>query len=285
MTRFSGRVYDEGMRGVRVAVAGILCGLCACNEPVYLQQNRPLDATTPEMVMEGEDQLALFADSDLFVLPVRKPTAKEQQKLEAERQKLGLPMPVPWCGERDFDIEVEWSIKNLDSQMIGSRVTLNGGNEFGDYVKTLYGNPDDEDAPQPPELLGSDQLVPMEAGTVRSGVFREDELREAGLDLEVITRYPPPNVGMNAPFIAIEHDSSASSVGLEGIPKGDVTPAMVRFLFTLEATGHASLDYVIRVREKGTPGDKLDVGGKDLYVSTASVVMPPVLPTADPTDD
>lgn len=273
--------YDDVMRFLRATMGigglGVLA-LAACNEPVYLQETRPLEAVTAEMVGDGP---ALFTDSDLYVLPVRKPTQKEAAALQAEQQKLGLPMPVPWAGERDFDIEIEWSIKNLDTQTVSSRVTLNGGNEFGDYVQSLYVDPNAaaDDAPAPPNLLGSDELIPMAAGAVRSGVFREDELREAGLDLEVITRYPPPNAGLNAPFIAIEHNSTASSVGLENIPKGDVTPAMVRFAIRFEATGHAALDYVIRVRENGTPGNKLAPGGKDLYVSTAAVLPAPVQPT------
>jgi hypothetical protein len=69
-------------------------------------------------------------------------------------------------------------------------------------------------------------------------------------------------------------------VGLEGIPTGDVTPAMVRMSILLEATGRAVFDYSVRVRENGSPRDKLAApGDPNLYVSTAAMLPAPTAPT------
>jgi len=275
--------FGEGVVGsalAKLALAGLpLLGLAifgaACNNPVYVEQNRPLEAVGTGM--DGE----LLSDTDLFVVPVRQPTAEEAQRLLEEQTMLGLPMPVPWVAVRDLDIQVEWTLKNLEDRDIEARVTINGGNEFGDYDKTLFVDltapPEDQTAP--PDLLGGGALVPVLAGEIRRGVFREDQLREAALDLEVITRYPPPDGGINVPFIVLVRHSSASTIGLEAIPAGDITPAMVRLNILLEATGRAAFDYSVRLREKGDPRDKLAAkDAPDLYVPTDAVLAAPAVP-------
>jgi hypothetical protein len=253
---------------------GVVAG---CNNPVYLQQNRPLEAMMQATTMDT----GLLSDTDLYVLPVRRPTTDEAMKLAEEQAKLALPMPVPWVGERDVDIEIEWTMKNLETKEIQARVSVNGGNEFGDYDKTLFVDltAPPEDQTPPPDLLGGGKLTTMAAGEVRMGVFREDELREAGLDLEAITRYPPPDAGINVPFMVLVRHSSASRVGLEAIPAADVIPAMVRMSFLLESTGRVVFDYVVRVRENGDPRDKLAApDAPDLYVSTAATLAAPAQP-------
>ena len=262
-----------------VSCSAFALSVWGCNVPVFVDENRPLEALLPAGTMPGGD--VMFSDSDLFVLPIRKPTSKEAQALVDEQTKRGLPMPVPWVAARDVDIEILWTMKNLESSPIGTRLTMNGGNEFGDYDKALYNDPAAAAADQPklPDIMGTGALVTLEAGATRSGLFREDQLREAGLDLEVITRYPPANGGANTPFIVLERNSTASSIGLDGIPKGDITPAMVRLAILFQSTGHAVLDYSVRVREKGTPGDKLAQKiAPDLYVSTAAMLAPAVTP-------
>jgi hypothetical protein len=271
-------------RAAWVAMLPLAVTLAACDNPVYYPQGRPLQAMapTPAPGMMANDN-ALMSDTDLFVVPVRQPTAQEAQALVDEQTKLGLPMPVPWVAVRDIDIEINWSLKNLEDKEVLTRVTVNGGNEFGDYDKTLYADPTapPEDQMAPPDLMGGGVLVPLGAGATRSGVFREDQLREAALDLEAITRFPSPTDAFHTPFIVLVRQSSASAIGLEGIPAGDVTPAMVRMSILLESNGKTTLDYSVRVREKGTPRDKLSTeGAPDLYVSTAAVLAAPVKPVA-----
>jgi hypothetical protein len=133
-------------------------------------------------------------------------------------------------------------------------------------------NPEDQ-APPPPLLGGSP--IKLAAGAVYTGVFREDEVAEAGLDLEAITRYPDTDI-MATPFEVIEHNSTASNVGLTNIPKNDVTPAMVRFAFTLSADAHVVMDYTVRVRDHA--GKLALPTDKNLDVSTAAALAPPVMP-------
>jgi hypothetical protein len=260
-----------------VAPLGVLS--FSCNEPTYLSEHRPLETMADPMGQGG-----YTPDTDLYVLPVRRPSQSERQGLVTEQQKLGLMMPVPWAGTRDFAVEMQYSLKNLDSQKVTAFFSANGGNEFGDYVPMNYIDPtvNVNDQTPPPNLMGGSPIV-LQPNETYEGVFREDQIAEASLDLEAITRYPSMGDVMGTPFEVIEHDSSASRIGLESVPADDVTPLMVRYQLNLSSDGHVVCDYSVRVRELGHPGNKLaSPTAKGLYVSTAAMLPPPVAPTPSP---
>jgi hypothetical protein len=265
------------MREILILMSGLL--LAGCNNPVYLAMNRALETRADPMGMGG-----YVADTDLWVLPVRFPTMVEQQKLvDLQNQKM-LPMPVPWISTDDFDIEINWSMKNLDAQPnMASFIALVGGNEFGDYDPTQYIDPTapPEDQNPPPVLLGGSPIH-LEANEVVTGVFREDQIAECSIDLEAITRYPSADGAMATPFEVIEHLSTTSGQGLDGVPLGDVTPLMVRFMMTLTSGGHVALDYSVRVRDHH---DKILSPTSDpalLYVPTDAHLAPPAAPMGMP---
>ena len=191
-----------------------------------------------------------------------------------------LPDAVPWAQARDFDIEIEWSIKNVDTTKTTVILALDGGNEFGDYVPGAYIDPNAnaEDQTPPPDLVTTEPLV-IEAGATASGVFREDDLQESAVDLEAITRYPSGGDALATPFVVIEHRSSISQIGLEGVPRHDVTPAHVRYQFTVNADAHVIMDYTVRVRDHN--GKLAKPTDKNLYVSTDGDAAPPRRPADD----
>jgi hypothetical protein len=252
----------------------LVLAACGCNDPVYLAETAPIEnAPAPAgSMMNG------FAPATaLYVLPVRQPTAKERQALGQLQQRLMLPDQVPWAQARDFDIQIQWSVKNLDAAKQTIIVTLDGGNEFGDYVPSAYIDPNanEEDQAPPPPLVTSEPLV-VEPGATVEGVFREDDLQESALDLEAITRFPSGGDALATPFMAIEHRSNVSRLGLEGLPPNDVTPAHVRYQLTLIADAHAVLDYSVRVRDHN--GKLAKPSDKNLYVNDAAMLPPPVMP-------
>jgi hypothetical protein len=252
----------------------VFLSLSGCNTPTYLNQHRPLETTADPMGQGYVD------DTDLYTLPVRRPTQDERKLIGDEQRKLGLMMPVPWVGTRDFALQIEYSVKNLDDHTVTAYFSANGGNEFGDYNPKLYINmaANAEDQTPPPPLLGGSPMV-LTKGQTFEGVFREDQIAEESLDLEAITRYPSNGDVMGTPFMVILHDSTASRVGLESVPKNDVTPLWVRYQFILSADGHVVCDYNVRVRELGVPDDKLaSPTARGLYVSTAAMVTPPANP-------
>jgi hypothetical protein len=256
-----------------------IVALAGCNNPTYLPEHRPLE--TQVNMMMGAQNNGLQTDTDLYVIPVRRPSQDEMRALTAEQNQKGLMMPVPWVGTRDFDIEIAYSLKNLDATPVKVQLQLSGGNEFGDYVPANYVDltANAEDQVPPPPLMGGTP-IDLAANETKAGVFREDDIYEASLDLEAITRYPDPAAVMSAPFVVIVHNSTASRVGLENIPPNDVTPAMVRYNFSLSANGHVVLDYSVRVRDHA--GKLALPTDKNLYVKTDAVLAPPVAPPAAP---
>jgi hypothetical protein len=247
---------------------------CGCNNPVYLAETAPIP-TMPVMMGTGQ------AGSALYVLPVRRPTAAERQALAQLQMVNKLTMPVPWAQARDFDIEIEFSVANLDKQPITAYVTVDGGNEYGDYVPMLYIDPNAnaDDQTPPPPLIAEQPLV-VQPGQTATGTIREDQTQESALNLEAITRYPDPAGVRNTPFMVIEHLSSVSPIGRAGVPAHDITPAHVRFAIGYSTDGKAQMDYTVRVRDHN--GKLALPTDKNLYVSTAAMLAPPVAPPAAP---
>jgi hypothetical protein len=255
---------------MRAGLAFIALAAIGCNDPTYLAETAPIENAAAAMGGFGPA-------TALYVLPVRKPTQTEKQALAKLQQQLMLPDNVPWAQARDFDIQIQWSVKNLDTTKTTVLVSIDGGNEFGDYVPSMYIDPNanQEDQTPPPNLLSTEPLV-VEPGASVGGVFREDDLQESALDLEAITRFPSGGDALATPFITIEHRSNVSTVGLEGIPAGDITPAHVRYQLTVSAPGHVVMDYTVRVRDHHAKLAK--PGAMNLYVNAAATLAPPVAP-------
>jgi hypothetical protein len=245
----------------------IFLALCAsgCNNPTYL-------AGYPIELMAGANSAM-----GLYVLPVRRPTQKEADALVALQQKLMLPQAVPWAQTRDFDIEIEYSIKNLDAKDTIAFAYLDGGNEFGDYVPAAYLNPavNVNDQAPPPHLVQSEPLTVPTGGMV-TGVFREDQLAESALNLEAITRYPSMAGVRATPYIVILHRSDVTSIGRETVPANDITPAHVRYQIAVVSDSHVILDYTVRVRDHN--GKLAKPTDMNLYVNPAAMLAPPTHP-------
>jgi hypothetical protein len=248
-----------------------LASVGGCNNPVFLAQKAALE-TQPAAMGGGFDPL-----TDLYVLPVRQPTDSERQALLDQQQKLGLMLPVPWVARRDFDIEIQYSVQNLDAKTAKVFVVLDGGNEFGDYVPALYIDPtvDVNDQTPPPHLTGGEPFE-VAAGAAITGVFREDELRESALDLEAITRYPDGGDVLATPYRVLVRRSDVSSIGLGSVPANDIIPAQVRYALTVTADAHVSFVYSVRVRDHH--GKLAGPDEMNPYVSLEATLAPPAAP-------
>jgi hypothetical protein len=113
-------------------------------------------------------------------------------------------------------------------------------------------------------------------GATTTGVFREDQLQKSSLDLEAITRYPDMMNVRATPYEAIENSTMLTRIGFQGIPANDITPAHVRYALGIDANGHVVMDYTVRVRDHN--GKLADPSQRNLYVSTAAMLAPPVAP-------
>jgi hypothetical protein len=173
----------RGIVSIRVLGAlGAVLGLVGCaNDPVYIPGPMAIEAGTPDAMGQPTEGKASVQ------LPIKTETASDKVKRDALAAKLA-PIEVPYVRIGDLEIEVEWTIKNLDTKAGKAMVELNGANEFFAYdPSTIELEPDNEDAPPTPGLSG-DIPIDVPAGGEVSGLFTEDDVREAAIDLDQITR-------------------------------------------------------------------------------------------------
>jgi hypothetical protein len=244
----------------------ILIGLAACANPT----NQPQYVTCPEM---GTDLCTLEAGTDdgtgelseakgSVHIPI-KPEGDWKQADRDRRMELqntveaGIEVPIYRL--EHYDIEVEWTVTNLTDTMSEFRVDLNGANETFAYDPSLIIlDPTDDEAPPTPPLAGN---IPIDIGpnATISGTFREDQLVEAAIDLDQISR------GAVNPFRAIlttsRHDDSFQPVTpydyvnmTGGEPTGPAVPELawrqiVRVDIVFKPLAHMKIDYTVRVRE------------------------------------
>jgi hypothetical protein len=222
-------------------------GGCA-DDPIYVQAPAPVEVDTPA----GTPATATAQ----LTLPIRLETTAEADGRQQKADQLGVM--VPFVRRDDLDIEVEWTITNLSDTDGVARIQMNGANEWVAYNPLAFVDPNNPDAVPPPPLAG-DVPYTVAAGATLAGVLREDELAEASLDLELMSR------GGETPFAALlTIDQGRDSFDDAGIPcPPDAWASLVRVDMTLVADTHMTLDYAIRVRDHRDP----DLLHKDLLAA------------------
>jgi len=243
-----------------IALSSVLVGLVACNanDPVYIQAPMAMEAGMPDpanMGMLSQAQASLQ-------LPIKTETAADKAKRDALSAKLA-PIQVPYVKVGDIAIDVEWTIKNLDTMMPGQAlVELNGASEFFVYDPSMIvvTAPDAEDPPKTPGLAG-DIPISVPAGGTVSGLFTEDDLLEASIDLDQVTRgnvspfFADQTVSKNALSFQPMTVPTVNAAGeLSQSPMGPPVPreafsAMVRIDLVFKPDRHMILNFNVRVRD------------------------------------
>jgi len=235
-----------------------LAGLVGCaNDPVYIPGPMAMEAGVADMTgMLGEAKASLQ-------LPIKTETAADMKTHAALSAKLA-PVLVPYVKIGDLEIEIEWTIKNLDLMKPGqAKIQLNGANEFFSYDPSIIIlDPGNDEAPPTPGLAG-DIPIDVPAGGEVSGLFTEDDLREAAIDLDQITR------GNVNPFRATLTISKNAKLfqpmtlpipEMPGVPEvpampvGDPIPReafaeITRIDLVFKPTTHMVLEYNVRIRD------------------------------------
>jgi hypothetical protein len=167
---------------------------------------------------------------------------------------------IPYVRVGDMSVDLEWTVKNLSDTDGVAFIDVNGANELFAYVPANFINPMDKEAPQPPPLMGHVPIHVAKNG-MASGVFREDQIREASVDLDRITR------GNANPFAAVLQPGDADQPQFQPtqlidptmpmlgtMPVGDPIPQaayaqLVRFDLVFTADQHMVMEYSVRVRD------------------------------------
>jgi hypothetical protein len=226
-----------------------VAGAAGCtNDPVYIPGAMSLEAGVDDGnggVSEAAAQLQL---------PINLETETDAAERAVRAEQLGLDVPYVKLG--DIEISVEWTVRNLDLENEGTaRVQLNGANEYFAYDPSILVLTDEEDIEAPG--LDGDVPIHVPAGGVVSGVFREDALREAAVDLEQITR---ANVNPFTAMLTFSKNAdyiqplTAPVEGEEQEPVGDPIPreafaALIRIDLRFRPDRPMTLEYTIRVRD------------------------------------
>ncbi len=207
----------------------------ACTDPQYLYPGTAIEV------------MALGDVSERATMSLDLPIRLEEEAELTERTELAIELgvEVPYVRRGDLAVSLEWTIKNLIDAPSQATLLINGGNEWVFYDPDVFIIDPDEEEPLP-SLLGG---VPMQlaAHEVRSGIFAEDRLDEASVDLELISR------GGLSPITAmlVLHEELTEFTDIDGLityPE-DAFAQMVRYTLVLEARGHVVLEYVVRVRD------------------------------------
>jgi hypothetical protein len=243
-----------------------LLGAACTDDPVYLQP----DPRAVEVGGEGGAATGIAS----ITLPFRVETMEETTRRVELAESLMLdPSQVPTIRRDLVDVELEWSVKNLDAEEGTAVITAVGANEYFSYDPAAFIIDPEEDEAPPPLLGGIPVIVPPQ-GTV-SGVFREDELWEAAQDLDALTRSGvTPERAMLTQWIS--GDIVDDATGMLLMPS-EAVPALLRLDVTFAANRHMVLEYVVRVRDHSDrlAIDETDPGRLVQPAAQGSYVPPP----------
>jgi hypothetical protein len=250
------------MRTTGLAWIAFVVGAGACTlaeDPQYINPAPPLNSLE-------SDPGQMMPPSAIVYLPIdMRRIAEDEMDRLALATELGLdPTLVPTVRNDDLDIALEWSLKNLDP-MNESEVSFEiwGGTEY--FALTVdYAAFAEEDEDPPPPLLGDQAPIHIEPDGVVTGVFREDQIREAALDIDQVTR---GNINYVAAHLSLGDDEKPDFQPLsplmfdmngEPLPQTATGPAipraawaeMIQFNISFTASTRTVLEYTIRVRDK-----------------------------------
>lgn len=241
----------------RSIIAASLVVVGCTNDPVYLPQPTTLEAGTDDGMMGITEAAAAIQ------VPVVLETDEDRMEREALQATLDPLFVVPYVRMGDLEISVEWTIRNLTDTPGNATIQLNGANQFFEYDPLNVLISMDDEAPPAPPLLGDIPLEIPASGELH-GIFREDELREASIDLDQITR---GNINPFRATLVVDRHKD----GWEQLPppvfddEGNVAPPPPEYVapvfprevfpqmlcinIVFRPDRHMALDYTVRVRD------------------------------------
>ena len=245
------------MRSTSIVLASItVLGVGCSNDPVYLPAPASIEAGET-MDMDGN----LLPGVSALVIPVVRETVDDAADRARRQAKVDAMAVIPYIAVDDLQIEVEWTITNLTDKPGNATVQLNGANQFFRYDPSMITLTTDDEAPPPPGLDG-DVPLDIPANGKLSGLFTEDSVREAAVDLDQITR---GNVNPFRATLTISKNVDQFAqleplmFDMDGEPLPQATtgvmfpreaiPAMLELDIVFKPDRHMLLEYTVRVRD------------------------------------
>jgi hypothetical protein len=220
---------------MRRLLALSLISLTGCSDVSYVGdagfQQFAMTAATPALAV-GEES-ALYLVEQTIELPIREPRPAQFDALSTIPEGVTIPYArMPWVKRHDYEIQIDYTIINLDDAQRRVTVVLNGGNEFHEYMPGFI--IDDEEVIV--EFSGWENTLVLEPLGRASGTIREEEIDEIAADLATVV-----NGVTNANTIV--HPNSQSAHDPRAIPfVPSVVPALVALRLGVRTEGPAGDD-------------------------------------------
>lgn len=249
------------MRTTKLATFGLVSALgslgagCA-NDPLYLPSPTTIEAGL-EMDMEGE----LIPGVGQLVIPVKRETTDDAADRARRQALMPAGVDLPYIQVDDLEISIEWKITNLTDKPGNATVQLNGANQFFRYDPDMISLGSGREVPPTPGLDGDIPLDIPANGTL-GGLFTEDNVREAAIDLDQITRghFNPYkatlSINKNVKEFAqleplmFDMDGEPLPQATTGVvfPR-EAIPSILEADIVFKPDRHMTLEYTVRVRD------------------------------------
>lgn len=184
-----------------------LVGLVGCEANTYLG-----DAGVFQLaLLETSAPLATYRESALFkveravIIPMSGPQSEEDwSSLWTDNE--GLPWERrPWLERHDYELEIDWTLTNLDDVEHTLTLYVNGRNEFDHYLPQ-YGRDLAGLVPDTNQFERTLALAPL--GEL-AGTIREDQLDEVAVDLASVVNGASDPAYLMTHASALDPDSAA----------------------------------------------------------------------------
>lgn len=200
-------------------------------------------------------QLALTPDTPPFLeslfiverrveLPVRAPTPDQLAQLDDDPRGLGPYPRRPWVERGDYEIEIDFTLYNLDAERRLVTLTINGFNEFHEYVPGAR----IEDNDLVIDFAGWERAYLLEPHGRLSGTIREEEMDEIAVDLATVVNGAPNSNQV----VYFQNQSAHDARSQMFIPP--IVPALTGFRLGLRVVGGEmpppiAVEWTVRVRD------------------------------------
>ena len=217
--------------------------LAACSDQVYVGEDGFYAFAITEDVapIVEEEDTAIFLVEERIELPIRVPNDMQMGALFEDAGDLPYERR-PWVQRHDYEMVVDWVLINLDDESHDITVTLNGINEFHEYVPQ-FAIVDEELVA---DFAGWERTYRLEPLERRFGTIREEEIDEIAVDLATVVNGAP-----NANQVVHPDNESASDVrSMPFIPR--IVPALTGLRAGLRSGEAANvvIEFTVRVRDE-----------------------------------
>ena len=187
---------------VGVLLAAPLSG-CGSKDETRTLEPVQLGMSSDMAPIYDDDQMQLYEVKLPVGFPIKAPTAAEQANLDSQPV---APYPSKlWVEADDYDIQITWTLSNLDAEDHNVELLVDPWNEFGRYWPGMEVT-DAQRGELQPNLSGIDVLFEL-PGTKggresrRHGTLTVQDMKELAIDfgtvMNIIANAPPPDP--NAP--------------------------------------------------------------------------------------